>query len=115
MNIRNNGKNDERIGALSEEEAKKLETAYNLADRGEEFAKLFCRVAKEYTAVKELLAEMLEEILNSDAKEPLKNIVKEVFKEDWKAFMRSTGGRIAFGLWSIGLIVLGAWLGHVWK
>lgn len=102
----------ERITALSDDESEKLETAFKLADRGEEFAKLFCDVAKEYTSVKKLLVDTLVEMLESNAKarEALKGIIRELQKEDSMAFLKTIGGKAAAAGWTILVLVAGIFL-----
>jgi len=96
----------EKISALSDHESNKLETAFKIADRGEEFAKLFCQVAKDYTSIKDLFIEMMRGLLESDkdARKSLKKIIREVEKEDIWIW----GKKIGFAAWTILILFVGA-------
>ena len=95
----------------------KLDTAHDILQHPDKFAEIFLKAATSQTAIKNHIQKEIQDSLSTDqiSKAALKTLIKEQLKEDWKGFMRSTGGKIAFGVWSIALVVLGAWLGHIWK
>lgn len=94
----------------------KLDVAHDILQRPDKFAEIFLKAATSQSSIKEHIRKEIEESLTLDPKSrtALKVLMKEHFKDDWKAFMFSTGGKIAFGIWSIALIFLTAWVSHVW-
>lgn len=108
---------EEKIQALSKTDEKRLTQAYRLADRPEEFARFFCEVSEQQTSVKKKIQEILKESLTSDTEaiKALKEIVKDVEKENMMVWLKTTGGRILFAIWSISLVVLGGWAQSFFK
>lgn len=94
----------------------KLETAHDILQHPDKFAEIFIKAATTQSVIKDHIKTEIIESLSHDPKSKLalKNLMREEFKGDWRAFMHSTGGKIAFGVWSIALVVLGAWLAHIW-
>lgn len=107
----------EKIQPLSDNDSNKLDTAFKLADRPEEFAKLFCTVAKEQTSVKNQIIDILKEILMSDvcARNELKHIIQSVQKEDWRNFVKSAWGKTSLLIWTIVVAFVTAIIGKYIK
>jgi len=107
----------EIIPALSEEDEKRLDRAYKLADRPEEFARLFCEVAGNQTVVQKKIETILKELLNRDiqARESLKKIIKEVEKENFHLWFKSMSGKIGIGIWTLIVVLFTAWVGKFFK
>lgn len=97
---------------FSTEEFLGLKSAQEKIERPDQFAEVFCAAAKTQTSVKNLLRELIQEILATDpkARESLNGLIKEVFQQDWRAFIRSTWGKFALVAWTIIAASLGAWI-----
>ena len=57
-----------------------------------------------------MIIEIIRECLESDvdARKQFKNMIREVESENWKAFLKTTWGRIALGLWTLVVIAVTA-------
>jgi len=90
----------------------KLETAHDVIQHPDKFAEIFVKAATSQTSIKEYIKKEIKDSLTLDPelRGVLKGLVKEQLKEDWKGFVRSTGGKIAFAIWSVGLIIFTAWI-----
>ncbi len=95
----------------------KLDNVHDVIQHPDKFAQVFVSAANTQVKIKQLIRKEIKEslTLDPDLIKHVKGLIKDQFKEDWRAFLKSTGGKIAFGIWTIGLLILGAWLGHVWK
>lgn len=91
----------------------KLEKAHKIADRPDEFAKLFCKVAKEQTIVQDMINDMIRKALNTDvsSRGALQGLIQVAYKEDWKAFVKSAWGKIALVVWTLITALISAWIG----
>lgn len=109
--------NSEKISPLSEQDSKRLAQAYKIADRPEEFAKLFCEVAKEQVSVRELLQKMVREMLETDAKsrQALMGLIRYSYKEDWRHFVRSAWSKVAIAAWTLIVVFVTAWLTSIFN
>jgi len=107
------GKHEEIIPSLSEQDAQKLERAHKLADRPEKFAEMFEQVAKTQTKVKDVLKKEIRDIIGTDTETrgSIKGLVRQTEKENLWYGLKLVG----FGLWSIGLLALGAILNRFIK
>lgn len=89
----------------------KLDQAYEAIDRPDRFAKIFCKVAEDQVMVQKTINKLIQKALaqDVDSRSALKGIVRQVLKEDWRSFVRSTGGKLAILLWTLAVLFLGAW------
>ncbi len=92
---------------------KKVKSLEDKFGTNEKIADTLCQTDEKATKFSEMLERRLVKMLKSDgnSKKEIKAIVSEQLKQDWKSFALSTGGKIAFALWTI----LTIWLGHIWK
>jgi hypothetical protein len=89
----------------------KLNKAHDTIEHPDKFAEIFIKAAKSQTVISEYLESEVQTNLSSDQiKKTIKNLVEEHFKESWKSFLRSNGAKIGFAIWTIAILVLGAWL-----
>lgn len=79
-----------------------LKDTQQKVERPDGFAKLFCEAAKSQTAVKDLLKEIIQDLLETDVKAQnvLKRLIQEVFKQDWRAFIKTVWGKFALIAWT---------------
>lgn len=89
-----------------------LKNTQEKIERPDQFAELFCAAAKTQTSVKDLLRELLQEIIATDpkARESLNGLIKQVFQQDWRAFIRSAWGKFALVTWTVVSVGIGAWI-----
>ncbi|PIR54711.1 hypothetical protein COU74_03080 [Candidatus Peregrinibacteria bacterium CG10_big_fil_rev_8_21_14_0_10_36_19] len=104
--------NNKKDDIFSTEEFLGLKSAQEKIERPDQFAEVFCAAAKTQTSVKDLLRELLQEIIATDpkARESLNGLIKEVFQQDWKAFVRSAWGKFALLSWTLVAAGIGAWV-----
>ena len=94
----------------------KLEKTHDTIDRPEKFAALFCKVAKEQVAVQELLSKMINRSIQSEeSKKHLTGVIRHINSQEWKSFVRSTGGKTALAIWTVITLFLGAYFGSLFK
>ena len=90
----------------------KLETAHKIADRPEEFAKLFCCVADTQNNIRKKLTEILVLSIQHDvpSRKEIKKAIKEIYDEDWRGFLRSVWGKISLVVGILVSALIGAWI-----
>jgi hypothetical protein len=86
----------------------KLDTAHEILQRPDKFAKLFCDAANKQVDIQNTIKKFIKDSLESDiqTRNALKGMIRHENKESWKAFMMSTGGKIGLGIWTIVTILL---------
>jgi len=85
----------------------KLDKTHDILDRPEKFAQFFVKVSKEQTGIQDRINEMIRKaIKEEDSKKVITELIKSAQKGDWHAFARSIGGKIAFAVWSVALVVI---------
>lgn len=79
----------------------------------EKIADTLCQTDERASKFSEMLEKRFVKLLQADgkSKNQIRSIISEQLKQNWKAFAISTGGKIAFVLWTIFTI----WLGHFWR
>lgn len=83
----------------------------------EKIADTLCVVDEKASKFAEMLERRINKLLQVDgvARKQVKHIVSEELKITWKAFFISTGGKLLFALWTLGVLAVGAWLENLWK
>ncbi len=100
-------------GELFDSQSKlKLDKTHDVLDRPEKFAKLFCDVARKQVDMQTFLKEVMRELIATDpkARDSLLGLIRQAMKEDWKSWLRSRGGMVIFGIWTLITIAFGAWI-----
>lgn len=75
-------------------------------DQPDKFAEIFCSAAKTQKNIDTTLKDIMRDLLKNDreSRELVKDMLREVEKEDWKFFIKKSGGIV----WTLGSIAFGA-------
>lgn len=86
----------------------KYKETYETIDRPEKFAELFCKVAESQTNIQDFLKKFVINFTkeNPEFKKELRQLIKDEFKKDYRAWLRTTAGKIGFAIWTILIIIL---------